>query len=72
MSQYFSDPNEAKKLSEEILFTISGRDDREVESSLVQLLDFDKFELIRMILKNRFKSELSMLYFVILSRELDT
>jgi len=30
-------------------------DDRDVENQLVQLLDFDKFELIKELLKNRLK-----------------
>lgn len=33
----------------------SGNDDRDVETQLVQQLDFDKFDLIKELLKNRLK-----------------
>ena len=32
-----------------------GDDDRDVETQLVQQLDFDKFDLIKELLKNRLK-----------------
>lgn len=35
--------------------TRQSGDDRDVETQLVQLLDFDKFELIKELLKNRLK-----------------
>ncbi|CAL8467727.1 g7265 [Coccomyxa elongata] len=50
------DADASQKLAEEVLSTLqSGDDDRDVETQLVQQLDFDKFELIKELLKNRIK-----------------
>eukprot|EP00898_Chlorokybus_atmophyticus_P007000 jgi/Chlat1/7300/Chrsp58S06941 len=47
------DPQASQKLSEEVMATLSEGDDREVENRLVVLLDYDKFDLIKKLLKNR-------------------
>ena len=38
-----------------IRLMLQGDDDREVENSLVVKLDFDKFEVIKQLLRNRLK-----------------
>lgn len=50
------DPQQSQKLAEEVLQTLSSvEEDREVENHLVMLLDYDKFDLIKVLLKNRWK-----------------
>jgi pre-mRNA-splicing helicase BRR2 len=57
VSQAYGDGNidaqQSQKLAEEIL-KISA-DDRDVENRLVMLLDYDKFDLIKLLLRNRLK-----------------
>lgn len=55
LSKYYSDSNITSKLSEEVLETLKVQDDRFCENQLVVLLDFDKFALIKILMKNRFK-----------------
>ncbi|XP_072962861.1 DExH-box ATP-dependent RNA helicase DExH12-like [Typha angustifolia] len=49
------DPQHSQKLAEDVLKTIAEGDDREVENRLVMLLDYDKFDLIKLLLRNRLK-----------------
>jgi pre-mRNA-splicing helicase BRR2 len=49
------DPQQCQKLAEEVLKILAEGDDREVESKLLVLLQFDKFNLIKFLLRNRLK-----------------
>lgn len=49
------DPQQSQKLAEEVLKILAEGDDRDVENRLVMLLDYDKFELIKLLLRNRLK-----------------
>lgn len=49
------DPQQCQKLAEEVLKILSDGDDREVESKLLMHLDFEKFSLIKFLLRNRRK-----------------
>ncbi|KAI4978689.1 hypothetical protein ZWY2020_015442 [Hordeum vulgare] len=49
------DPQQSQKLAEEILKIIAVGDDRDVENRLVMELDYEKFDLIKLVLRNRFK-----------------
>lgn len=49
------DPNAAQKLAEDTFDALQLPDAREVENRLVMLLDFDRFELIKELLKNRLR-----------------
>ncbi|CAN0921129.1 DExH-box ATP-dependent RNA helicase DExH12 [Linum grandiflorum] len=49
------DPQQCQKLAEEVLKILAEGDDREVETKLVVLLDFEKFSLIKFLLHNRLK-----------------
>eukprot|EP00741_Cyanophora_paradoxa_P005239 tig00000865_g5079.t1 len=50
------DPHQAQRMAEEVLAIMgSGADDREVENKLVMLLDYDKFDFIKVLLRNRQK-----------------
>lgn len=49
------DPNAAQKLAEDTYAALELPEDREVENRLVMLLDFDRFELIKELLKNRLR-----------------
>ena len=48
-----SDAAESLKLSEEVYQVLATEDDRECENALVGMLDYDKFDLIKVLLKNR-------------------
>ncbi|KAI3844843.1 hypothetical protein MKX03_004564 [Papaver bracteatum] len=50
------DPQQRQKLAEDALKVLAeSADNREVERNLLVLLDFDKFELIKVLLRNRLK-----------------
>ncbi|GMY20968.1 DExH-box ATP-dependent RNA helicase DExH12-like [Fagus crenata] len=50
------DPQQCQKLAEDVLKILAeGGDDREVESKLLMLLQFDKFSLVKLLLRNRLK-----------------
>ncbi|KAG9146680.1 hypothetical protein Leryth_005025 [Lithospermum erythrorhizon] len=49
------DPQQSQKLAEEILKILAEGDDREVETKLLVHLEFDKFKLIKQLLRNRLK-----------------
>ncbi|KAL4388632.1 hypothetical protein GQ457_09G026400 [Hibiscus cannabinus] len=49
------DPQQCQKLAEEVLKILAEGDDREVENNLLAHLQFDKFSLIKYLLRNRLK-----------------
>ncbi|KAD2067453.1 hypothetical protein E3N88_41917 [Mikania micrantha] len=49
------DPQQSQKLAEEVLKILEEGDDREVETKLLVHLQFDKFSLIKYLLRNRLK-----------------
>ncbi|XP_057777180.1 DExH-box ATP-dependent RNA helicase DExH12-like [Salvia miltiorrhiza] len=49
------DPQQSQKLAEEVLKILAEGDDREVETKLLVHLQFDKFSLIKFLLRNRLK-----------------
>uniref|UniRef100_A0A7N0T061 RNA helicase n=1 Tax=Kalanchoe fedtschenkoi TaxID=63787 RepID=A0A7N0T061_KALFE len=49
------DPQQCQKLAEEVLKILAEGDDREVETNLLVHLQFDKFSLIKYLLRNRLK-----------------
>jgi len=68
LRKYYKDANLSQKLSDEVLNVLHGEeeesgnnnnddddDDREVENKLVILLDYDKFDFIKILLQNRAK-----------------
>jgi pre-mRNA-splicing helicase BRR2 len=50
-----TDPQRSQKLAEEILKVIAEGDNIDVENRLVTLLDYNKFDLIKLLLCNRLK-----------------
>jgi pre-mRNA-splicing helicase BRR2 len=55
LSKYYDDANISSKLAEETLVILQISDERACENKLVVLLDFDKFDFIKILLKNRSK-----------------
>lgn len=55
LSKFYPDANTSSRLSEEVLSVLNGTEERAVENKLVLLLDFDKFDFIKVLLKNRAK-----------------
>lgn len=49
------DPQHSQKLAEDVLKILAEGDDRDVENRLVMKLDYDKFDLIKLLLRNRLK-----------------
>ncbi|KAJ0087179.1 hypothetical protein Patl1_09317 [Pistacia atlantica] len=49
------DPQQCQKLAEEVLKILAEGDDREVENKLLVHLQFEKFSLIKFLLRNRLK-----------------
>ncbi|XP_077224585.1 DExH-box ATP-dependent RNA helicase DExH12-like [Tasmannia lanceolata] len=49
------DPQQSQKLAEEVLEILAEGDDRDVENRLVMKLDYEKFDLIKLLLRNRLK-----------------
>lgn len=49
------DPQQCQKLAEDVLQILAEGDDREVETKLLVHLQFDKFSLIKFLLRNRLK-----------------
>lgn len=49
------DPQQCQKLAEEVLKILAEGDDREVETKLLVHLQFDKFSLVKFLLRNRLK-----------------
>lgn len=48
-------PQHRQKLAEEILKATVKGDDRDAEHRLVTLLDYEKFDLVKLLLRNRLK-----------------
>ena len=55
LSKYYTDANISSKMAEETLNILQNTDERLCENNLVILLDFDKFDFIKILLKNRAK-----------------
>ena len=55
LSKYYTDANVSAKLADDTLQTLQIADERACENRLVVLLDFDKFDFIKLLLKNRSK-----------------
>lgn len=54
LSQFYPDPHECHRIAENVLDILaSSDDDHGCEHSLVKLLQFDKFEVLSMLLENR-------------------
>eukprot|EP00850_Spirogloea_muscicola_P007775 SM000040S14787 [mRNA] locus=s40:365737:377479:+ [translate_table: standard] len=49
------DPQQSQELAEKALQALAEGDDRDVENQLVPLLNYEKFDLIKLLVKNRFK-----------------
>jgi len=50
-----SDAEAGAQMAERVLAALDAADDREAENALVALLDYDKFELIKLLLHNRLR-----------------
>lgn len=55
LSKYYSDANTSASLAEETLHALKILDERMCENKLVVLLDYDKFDFIKLLMKNRAK-----------------
>lgn len=56
LSHYYSDSNEAQKLSNDVFEILAGSDDEhEIENQLVQVLEYDKIDLVQKLMKNRLR-----------------
>lgn len=56
LSKYYTDANVSAKMAEETLQALqTSNDERVCENKLVVLLDFDKFDFIKLLLRNRAK-----------------
>jgi pre-mRNA-splicing helicase BRR2 len=55
LSKYYTDANVSAKLSEDTLNALQITDGRDCENQLVVLLDYDKFDFIKLLLRNRWK-----------------
>lgn len=55
LSKFYEDANTSAKLADETLAALSNHDERVCENKLVVLLDFDKFDFIKLLMKNRAK-----------------
>ncbi|CAM9119339.1 unnamed protein product [Ectocarpus fasciculatus] len=55
LSKYYSDANISAKLADDTLSALQIADERGCENKLVVLLDFDKFDFIKLLLRNRAK-----------------
>eukprot|EP01039_Chlorochromonas_danica_P004415 gene4415-4836_t len=55
LSKYYSEATISSRLAEEALAILATADERLCENQLVVLLDFDKFDLIKFLLRNRAK-----------------
>jgi pre-mRNA-splicing helicase BRR2 len=54
-SKYFGDPLVAQKVAADVLGTLLEPEERDCENRLVLLLDYDKFDLIKLLLSHRHK-----------------
>jgi pre-mRNA-splicing helicase BRR2 len=53
LSKFYNDATTSSKLAEETLQALSNSDERACENNLVILLDYDKFDFIKLLLRNR-------------------
>ena len=53
LSKYYTDANVSAKLADDTLSALQASDERACENKLVALLDFDKFDFIKLLLRNR-------------------
>lgn len=53
LSKFYSDANVSSKLADEVLSALQITDERSCENRLVVLLDYDKFDFIKLLLSNR-------------------
>lgn len=56
ISTFESDPNKSQEMSEKVLELLQGNDSRFIENELVFLLDYERFDFIKLLLKNKKKS----------------
>ena len=55
LSPYYPDANESASMAEQVLNALAEADSRSCENALVDLLDFDKFDLVKLLLQHRAK-----------------
>ena len=55
LSKFYDDANESAKLAVDVLDALQVADERACENKLVGLLDYDKFDLIKLLITNRAK-----------------
>mmetsp|Transcript_35927 Transcript_35927/g.58074 ORF Transcript_35927/g.58074 Transcript_35927/m.58074 type:complete len:2158 (+) Transcript_35927:72-6545(+) len=56
VAKFYDDAHQSQKMADEVLKTMGDApDDRDCENRLVVLLDYDKFDLIKKLLRNRMK-----------------
>lgn len=53
LSKFYDDANESATLAVEVLSALQVTDERSCENKLVGLLDYDKFDLIKLLITNR-------------------
>jgi pre-mRNA-splicing helicase BRR2 len=53
VSKFIADANASSKMSEDILDILSGNDHRSMENALVLLLQFERFDFMKLLLQNR-------------------
>ena len=55
LSEYYEDANMSAKLADDVIDILQLTDERDCENKLVVLLDYEKFDLIKILLRNRAK-----------------
>jgi pre-mRNA-splicing helicase BRR2 len=55
LSQHYDDANVSAQKSEEVLAILANREERACENDLLGLLDFERFDFIKVLLRNRAK-----------------
>jgi pre-mRNA-splicing helicase BRR2 len=60
LSKFYPDANQSQRMSEEVLTILQVTDERECENGLVQSLGFDKFDFVKLLLRNRSVVSLSV------------
>jgi len=53
LSRYYDDANQCASVAEEVLSALAVRDERGCENRLVTILGFEKFDFIKVLLRNR-------------------
>lgn len=54
-NRYYDDANVSAKLAEDVIEILQMKDERACENKLLVLLDYERFELIKVLLRNRAK-----------------